>query len=143
MAKPEQKPDKKQEAFQSKYMELQMLEQHAKRVQQQIAMLEKQSEELLATKHAITDIGNVKPNTDVLIPLAGGIFAKAVLTDSQSLLVNAGADTVVEKKLADVQRILDDQLNDISQINAELAGQLENVQAESDKITEALRSLAA
>jgi len=143
MAKPENKPDKKQEAFQSKYMELQMLEQHAKRVQQQIEMLEKQTEELLATKQAISEIGTVKPNTDVLIPLAGGIFAKAILTDSQSLLVNAGADTVVEKKLADVQRILDDQLNDIHQINAELAGQLEHVQAESEKITEALRSLAA
>ena len=140
MAKSETDP--KQEAFQSTYMELQMLEQHTKRVQQQLDMLQKQADELLNTKNHLTEIGAIANGKDILIPLAGGIFAKGTITNTYSLLVNVGADVVLEKPVADVQRIIDEQITDIRAIETELNTQLEHVSTQSEKLTEDLRALA-
>ncbi len=88
-------PDKKQ--IQEKYMQMQLIEQQMQQIQKQLQLLENQLQELNLTLQALDDLKNTKPGTDILVPIASGIFFKAELKDNEELALNVGADTVVKK----------------------------------------------
>lgn len=82
-----------------KYLELQMLEQQLKQVNQQIANINAQVLELQRIEGNLNDIAKTKGNTEILVSLGGGVLGKAELKDNQAVLVNVGANVVVEKDI--------------------------------------------
>src|SRR3989338_2449099 len=90
----------KQKEMQEKYIELQLLDQQIKQMQKQIQLVEQQVMELSSVKQSLDEIKNIEKGTEVLAPLSSGIFAKAEIKDIDKLLVNVGADVVIEKDLS-------------------------------------------
>jgi len=98
--------DKKVE---DKYMELQLLQQQAEQIAEYLEKLQLQQTELDTSIEALTELQKTKVNTEILAPVANGIFLKAELKDNQKLVVNVGSEVTVEKSIPEVITLLEEQ----------------------------------
>ncbi len=130
--------DKEKKQTEQKYMQHQMLTEYLKAIQQQLQQLEMQTAELEATNAALGEFSNIKTESEILIPLAGGIFAKAILKDNSELIVNIGGKASVCKPVADVQKMLSEQMNEIRMAQSQLTTQMEQMAAQASSLEEEL-----
>jgi len=105
---------------QQRYIELQMLEKQIIQAQKQIQSLENQIIEINIIKQGLGDLETKEKDTEILTPISNGIFVKATLKDNNTLLVNVGANIVVEKNIEDTKKLLDHQLEEIKKFQARL-----------------------
>jgi prefoldin alpha subunit len=128
---------------QRKYLELQVLNQKMQQVQQQMEALEQQAEDVdKVTKH-LDELSAVHQGTELLVPIANGIFLKASLKDAKNLIVNIGANTAVPKSVPDVKLLIATQLEELRQLQKDLAGQLETLTSHAGKAETELRQLVS
>ena len=91
------------------YMQLQLLQQQVEQVAEYLETLQRQQIELDTSIEALHGLQKTEINTDILAPLANGIFLKAELKDSQRLVVNVGSEVTVEKSVPEVIALLEEQ----------------------------------
>lgn len=118
---------------QEKMIRLNMLEQDARQMEQQLVMIEQQIIELQNLKVALGEIEKAKEKDDILASLGKNIFIKTALL-SKDLLVNVGAKTAVKKTASEVQEIIDKDLIKISQVREQLAKEFERIVLEMQKL---------
>ena len=126
------------EQLQQKFMQLQMVHQQLKMIQEQMQMLEQQSMELDMTKESVKELAEVKKGTTVWVPLANGIFAKA-LWDSDEFLVNIGAQTAVPKGVEDVNKLIMQQQEEAAKMRNEMMGHAQTLMEMAAALEEELK----
>jgi prefoldin alpha subunit len=104
-----------EEDMQQKYMQFQFLQQQMEEINQHLELLNQNLAELDISINAVKEIENTKPDTEILAPIANGIFLKAELKDNQKMIVNVGSDITVEKTPPQVVQLLEEQKNMIIQ----------------------------
>ncbi len=115
--------------IQEKYTEFQALQQQLEQITQHLELLQQHLKEVGLSIQAVEDLGKSNLNSEILAPLANGIFIKAELKDNQILIVNVGADVTVEKTVPEVVKLLREQQQD-----------LENKQAEAEQLLSPLQN---
>jgi prefoldin alpha subunit len=105
-------------------VELRMIDQEIKEIQQQMEALEAQNNEIAAVQQAIDEIKNENKGKEILVPIAGGIFIKALLDDTSKLILNVGAGTTVEKTPEEAKNLLEQQRNEIASIEVNMTQRL-------------------
>ena len=103
-----------EEQIKEKYMHFQMLQQQLEQVSQHLEMFNQQSAELDISMNAIKELEKTEKNTELLAPIADGIFLKGKLEDNQKLIVNVGSGTTVEKTIPEVVVLLEKQKQEVS-----------------------------
>ncbi|MBS3165919.1 prefoldin subunit alpha [Candidatus Woesearchaeota archaeon] len=103
-----------EEQMKEKYKEFQYIQKQIEQVSEHIEMLNQQRGELDATISAMNDLVLVEPNSEILAPIANGIFIKGTITDKK-LVVNVGADTTVERTIPEVITLLEKQKEEITE----------------------------
>ncbi|MBI2582417.1 prefoldin subunit alpha [Candidatus Woesearchaeota archaeon] len=98
-----------------KYMQLQMLQQQVEQITEYMEKLQMQQKELDTSIEALTELQKIDLNTELLAPVANGIFLKAELKDNQKLVVNVGADVSTEKTIPEVITLLEEQKEKITE----------------------------
>ncbi len=98
-----------EENWKEKYTEFQMLQQQAVQINEHLEMLNQQLLELDISKNAVSELGETKVGTEILSPLANGIFIRSKLENNQSLVVNVGSNTTVERTTEEVVSLLGQQ----------------------------------
>jgi prefoldin alpha subunit len=78
-------------------MQLSMLEQQAREIQQQVALVNQKIGELDVLKFSLNKL-NTSKEKEFLAPLGEGVFAKAFLEDKE-LFVNVGSKIIVKKSI--------------------------------------------
>ncbi len=111
--------------LQQKYLELQMLDQQIKELQKNIETVDNHISELESASQSIEEIGEVKPGTEILVPVAGGVFARTELKDNRKFIVNVGAGTTVEKSIPDTTKMITEQITEISSTREQLLGRFQ------------------
>ena len=107
---------KEDESFvKQKYLEMQALDEKMKQIDNQLSVIDNQIKEVLVTKKALLDFKKLEKGRESLISLANGIFVKGEVKDNSTLLVNVGADVVVEKSVDDTISLMDSQLDELEQ----------------------------
>ncbi len=99
--------------IQEKVEYFQMMQQQLEQLTQHVEMLQQHMVELDDSRGAITDLQTVDLQSELLAPIANGIFVKGTLMDREKLLVNVGSGAVVEKSVAEVITLLDTQKRDL------------------------------
>lgn len=112
-----------------KMIRLSMLEQDAKQLEQQLVMLEQQVLELQILMTTLDDIEKSKEKDEMLTSLGKNIFIKTALL-SKDLLINVGAKTVVKKSIAETKKLIEKDIERISELKDRLAMQFQNIVAE-------------
>ncbi|MBS3141851.1 prefoldin subunit alpha [Candidatus Woesearchaeota archaeon] len=122
-----------------KLIELQMMHQQMKQIQKHLELMEEGLGELISAQESLKEIGTLKEGTQILLPLTNGVFTKAQLADQNMFLVNVGAGVVVGKTLEQVQKLLEDQAEEMAKQQHELAETLENLSTKASELQEELR----
>jgi len=123
-----------QEDMQQKYMQMQMVEQQIKQLQQQMQTTEQQIMELSITLQALDDIKKVEKGTDILVPLASGIFAKAKLEDNTNLMLNVGAGTTIQKDIPGTKEMLVKQMNEIRNVQEQFTQSIQELNIKAQEL---------
>ena len=99
--------------LQEKYIELQILDQTIKQIQQQLSILDQQLFELQRLNENIEEISKVNLNSDILTPLGAGVFIKTQLKENQEVFMNVGSNVITKKTIAESKKIIDEELQKI------------------------------
>ncbi len=98
-----------EQEIQQKFMQFQQLQQHIEQITEHIQKLNQQNMEIQESITALQEYSKVEDGREVLAPIANGIFVKAKAEGGEKLLVNVGANTVVEKTVEQVVGLLEEQ----------------------------------
>ncbi len=109
-----------QQALQQKYYHLQMIEAQMQQAQKEMAQLEQKQQELAGLRDSLGELKNTKSKSKSFSQIGLGIYAESTISDTKELLVNVGANLLVKKKVAEVQEILDKQLEQFTMITSQL-----------------------
>ncbi|USN45253.1 MAG: prefoldin subunit alpha [Candidatus Woesearchaeota archaeon] len=87
---------------------------------QSIEFFEEQKAELELALSALHEYELVEDGTEMLVPLATGIFLPGIIKKSSTAVVSVGADTAVEKKVEDIRAFLEERLQELTKHLQEL-----------------------
>ncbi|MBW3012984.1 prefoldin subunit alpha [Candidatus Woesearchaeota archaeon] len=126
----EKSNEEKEQELRQAYLELQLMGQQLKQLQQQIQHIDAQVEELIHTEAALDEIPNAEKGSEMLAPLASGIFLKTKLDENRKVVLNIGAGTAVEKTIEETKKLVTDQRVEIMKVREQLAKQFESMSAQ-------------
>ncbi len=105
-------PDEKdQEYLQERYVEAQLIAKQVEQLKLQMQFIQEEIREVQGGLAALDDIAKSKPDSEVMVPLANGIFVRGTLRETDRLLVGVGASVVVEKDVPSTKEILGQRQN--------------------------------
>ena len=119
------------EEIRQKYLELQMAAEQLKRMQMQMQALETKSQEIEANVQSFDELKG-KKSSEMLTPIAEGIFLKAELKSDSHVIVNVGAGVCVKKTIEKAGKMLQERRDEINQYARELTLEVKKL-AESMK----------
>ena len=125
----------------NKYIELQLLTQQIKPLQQQVVLVEHQIFDYNQIMENLNEISNLKEGEEIFTQLNPGIFIKTILKDSKDVIINIGADTVVTKDVKNAKEFIEKQINELKKINKDLEDELKNLLVQSQYIQKELQNL--
>ncbi len=103
-----------QEQLQQKFMHFKFLQEQMGQITQQVQQLHQQNQNLENAKQTIDELEKTSLGTEILAPIADGLFIKVNLQDKDNLLINVGAEVAVEKKMDVVKAQLVTQKKDLA-----------------------------
>lgn len=133
----------KEEELQKLYLQFQMMEQQIKQLERQNNALNNHLLELVATSQSLDEIKKLKANTEILVPVSTGIYAKAELKDNSNFIVNIGANTALAKDLDSTKRMIAEQIKEISALQGNVAEELQSNMQKAASIEEQIGQLAS
>ena len=133
--------EEKEKKVQELYMEFQALDQQIKQLQKQLEALMGQLVELSVTSNGLEEFNKIKTEKEVFVPLSSGIFAKASIKDTSSLLVNVGANVVVQKDVLSTKKLIQNQMEELKKIQNQMMNDLERMTSRAAQLEMQLQSL--
>ena len=123
-----------------KYMQFQQLQQQLVQIAEFVERLRQQQKEIETSIEALKELKETRINTEILAPIANGIFLKAELKDNAVLIVNIGAEVAAEKTIPEVVVLLEEQKERIAGNISEAENVLEQLYAQGVKISQEVES---
>ena len=139
--KKQKMPDEKEKKAQEMYMEFQVLEQHIRQLQKQLEAVTQQLIELTVTSSSLDEFNKIKPGKEIFVPLSSGIFAKASIKETSGLLVNVGANVVVQKDVASTKKLIQRQMEEIKKIQEQMVNELEKLTGHAAQLETQLQGM--
>jgi prefoldin alpha subunit len=130
-----------EQKLQELYVEFQLLTQHLKQLQQQHALLQQQMLEMASSIQSLDDMAKVKEQTEILVPLSSGVFARAKISDTGNLIVNVGANVAVSKTAGQARELMEKQLKESEQLSMKIATQIEKFSKKAVALQSQLKEL--
>ena len=107
--------DKKKDRLQERLIELEYMKAQAEEVQQQMKSISESLMELKSAKAALEGVGKLKTGDEILVPAGGGIFIKARISESETVISSVGAGVLVDKKTSEVIDTVDDRIEKLTE----------------------------
>jgi len=129
-----------QEEIQKKYMEYQMLQQQMKSIEKQMESVDNELAEVQMAINSLNELAEVK-ESETLVPINSGIYAKARLSKVDNLVVNIGAGVMVEKDVEATKKLLNEQLDEITKVKSKMSAEMEKSMSRFISIENELKKL--
>ncbi len=123
-----------QKELQKMYLELQLLDEQMKQVQNQAVALDEQLVELNNTLQALDDFNKTDIGTNILVSLSPGIFTNAELKNNKELFVNVGNNIIVKKNVAETEEMLKKRQDAINKYREAILVELQKMNAKAVNI---------
>ena len=130
-----------EEQAQRKYVELQLVMQHVKELNQQMEHAQEQFVETSRLKEYLDDFVHVKKGDDMYASIGPGMFVEGTLKETGKVLVNVGGNVVVYKDVKEAQKLVEKQVNDIQEVLEKMSAELHKVTQHSETVQEEVRKL--
>lgn len=132
-----------QKKLNEKYLEFQILDQQLKQVNQQLLNLDNQLLELQRIEDNLSDISKTKKNTELLVALGGGVFSKAELKENNTVLMNVGANIVIEKNIPSSKEIINHQIGQLKDAVKQLEQEFQVLAINCQAVQQDLQGLSS
>lgn len=108
-------------------------------ISQQLNLIEQQRMDAMA---AVESLQTLEQSEDgiVLLPLGGGAIVRAQVIDPVHVLVNIGADVVVERTSKDAAEYLRDRMTELEALGKKMADSLEQLRIQANELTRRLEA---
>ena len=126
---------------QEKYVEFQILQAQMQAIQKQMEALAEQAHEMDIVHDALDEFSRSKKGSDMFVTLTPGLFVKAKLEDSESVVLNVGGGAMVQKSIPQAKDIVVNQGGELRKLHEDLSTQAKKLEEHALKLQEELRSL--
>lgn len=123
-----------EDELKERYMKFKAIQEQIENFSQQSEILNQNNADLEMSKEVIEELSKTKKDTEILAPIANGVFMKTNLGDNQKLLINVGSDTVIEKNVPEVLKLLEEQKKEMTLKVVQVQAVLGELQKEAMKI---------
>ncbi|MBS3163417.1 prefoldin subunit alpha [Candidatus Woesearchaeota archaeon] len=128
------------EETQKKYLELQLLDQQIKQLQQQLMTVNQQIVELRRVDDDLSEFEKVKENSNMFFALGPGIFAEGSIS-SKDLLLNVGSNVLVKKPVIDTKKLINVQVAELEGLMVRLQEDMGAIGLRGNELQEELTEL--
>ena len=104
---------KEEEELRRLSVEMRMLEQTAETLQQRISMLNAAMTDLTYASMTLEGVEKEKESTELLVPVGGGSYVKAKLSNPETIIVGMGAGVSIEKPISEARAIMKGRLEEL------------------------------
>jgi len=119
----EQESNAEPQLGQQTIAELQMIQQQLDEIQKITEAADEQLKEIATMSESLDSLELVKPGSEILVPVVRGMFARATLTEINTLKVNVGSDIIVDKTLAQAREMLENQMMEVAAYKDQIESQ--------------------
>jgi prefoldin alpha subunit len=121
--------------LQEKYVLYQILSQTLETLKQQVQLLENQKMDIQITKETLKDVGKLKGENEIMIPLGSGCYVNGKILDGNSFLVNIGSGVVITKDSKEMQAFLDAKQKELEDAGVQVAGEMAKANQKLDELS--------
>ena len=132
-----------EEKMQEKYIEMKVLEEQLEEMQKKAQLVEKQLMELMSTSQALDEFKKANKGDEILVPISSGIFIRANIKDNSEFLVNVGAETVVAKDIESTKKLMDRQVEEMTEFNTKINMQMQKMAMRASIIQNELKEMVS
>lgn len=115
---------------------------------EQLNQLEMQSQYIQAVimdynkgRLTIEQLSKLEKETEMLIPIGGGVFIRTTAKKQAKILVDVGAGIVAEKTYEEAVKKIDERIQDIEKSQAKLEQMMQNIQNQAEESSEKAQKL--
>ncbi len=123
-----------EQELQSRLMEIEMIKQQLGQMDQQRAQINARLMDAEAAAKTIADMKDTDGALDILVPVGGGMFSKATVSDAGKLIVHVGADIAVEKSLPEAKALMDEMTSGYRKMFNDIEADIQNLQNHGESI---------
>jgi len=123
------------EEIQKKYIELQLLNQQIKQIQEQYMLMQRQINELAALENNLMELKNTSRESEMFSSLGSGVYVANKLADNGKVLVNVGNGVLVEKELSEAVILVKNQIGELGKAVENIREQLVKASMHNDELT--------
>ena len=124
-------------------VELRILEGTAEALQSRINLVNAAFAELNMAKRTLEGVGKENPDAPVFVPIGGGSYIKAKITDVDKVVYGVGAGVAIEKSLEEAKRGVDERISELERTRKSLEQQLSQVISRIQENQDRLQELTA
>lgn len=124
--------------LQRKYIEFQLLNQHIKKIDQQLAELGQQLTGLLILKDGLGDLKKTT-SKDLFVSLGPGVFLEATLKDTERVLVNVGSNILVKKLAENTKEMISGQIDEMRELIQKIEQEMETEKTQLEALQKELK----
>jgi len=128
------------EDFEKNMMQLNAFGSKLQEIEQQLQIISKHISELQLTSLALEELGETKENTEMLAPIGQNIFVKSKIQETKKVMVDLGSKVFAEKTLEEAKIILDNKIEEFSQIKDQISEQAQAILNAIDQIENKVKS---
>ena len=125
------------EEIQRQLYQIEIYKQEINRLQEELSKIKLLKLEILKS---IESMEGLKESKEILVPLGGGAFTKAVVQDSDKVVVNAGVDLFVEKPIEETIKEFKEKCEGLNNAENKIKEQITKILAVVEKLQKELES---
>ena len=126
------------ENLQNKIIEFNMMDQQLKQLEQKAMEIEKQVYEMQLSENSLEELKS-KKDSEVMIPLAGGIFVKGKIEDAEKVIIHVGNRILARKSINDAKKLLEKQRKKVSDERLNIDAEMNSLLHEMTALEEQIR----
>lgn len=119
-----------------------MLARSMKQIEAQVQAVSERLAQITEVEDSLDELKSAKSGVDALVPVSEGIFAKATIKDTGSLIVNVGSGVCVEKTPEQTKELLGQRVSELSAHRTQLMTELEMHAMQANKLEAELSNLS-
>jgi prefoldin alpha subunit len=116
-------------------MQFSLFEQKAKKIEEQIQLIERQISEFILLKQSVNDFAESKEE-NFLAPLGNGIFVNAKKTKEKDFYLGVGSNIIVKKNQLETDKTISNQITKLEEVKKSLFSELETISQDIQKLIE-------
>ena len=131
-----------EESYRRLVVELNMLEGASEEFQSRLSIIDAGLTEIRLASSALGGLKNEAKGAPILVPIGGGSYVKAEVSDAEKVIVGVGAGVVVEKTVKEAREIVGKQLAELEQLRLTVQQQLLQVIQRMEEVRTKLNELS-